>query len=241
MEAAGARTVSLLRCRNFSLRTNGKARKCRTCCESSCPIVPAASAHSPSRSARSARTPLARRRRAGFGIRRRRSRSGRRERLAARHAHHRRRTPPRRPRGLDPPVRRNPRHPSRTRTHRQRRGGALRRLQVLVDGAPRVLRVGWSTVMDLGPHGAFRVVGSPGAPETHAGDDPWMPLAKATVLDGQATGYRSRGATWTPPSPPRRSAQRQGARAGPPRRARVPPSEVARLGYLAGIVATVLG
>jgi hypothetical protein len=37
------------------------------------------------------------------------------------------------------------------------------RLQALVDGAPRVLRVGWSTVMDVGPHGAYRVVGSAGA------------------------------------------------------------------------------
>ena len=54
-------------------------------------------------------------------------------------------------------------------THRERahRPGGDRtddRLKVLVDGAPRVLRVGWSTVVGTGQHGAYRLVGSPGAP-----------------------------------------------------------------------------
>jgi hypothetical protein len=60
------------------------------------------------------------------------------------------------------------------------------RLQVLVDGAPRVLRVGWSTILDLGPQGAYRVVGSQSAPETQASSAPWMPLNKPTVLDPEA-------------------------------------------------------
>lgn len=116
------------------------------------------------------------------------------------------------------------------------------RLQVLVDGAPRVLRVGWSTVMDLGPHGAFRVVGSPGAPETHAGDAPWMPLAKATVLDGQADwvpqSWRDMDTTLAAaPLGNSGKALVLGRPGGPEFR----PSEVARLGYLAGIIATVLG
>src|SRR5690606_23394865 len=38
------------------------------------------------------------------------------------------------------------------------------RLQVLVDGAPRVLRVGWATVLGVGPNGIFRIAGSPGSP-----------------------------------------------------------------------------
>ncbi|MFJ9743872.1 hypothetical protein ACIRS4_38160, partial [Streptomyces sp. NPDC101166] len=60
------------------------------------------------------------------------------------------------------------------------------RLQVLVDGAPRVLRVGWSTVIDMGPQGAYRVVGSQSAPSTQAASAPWMPLEKPSVLDGDA-------------------------------------------------------
>ena len=115
------------------------------------------------------------------------------------------------------------------------------RLQVLVDGAPRVLRVGWSTVVDNGPHGAFRVVGSPGAPETHAVDVPWMPLERARVLDGDGD--------WVPqiwknmdtklaaaPLGTSGKVLMLGRPGGPEFR----PSEVARLGYLAGIVATVL-
>ncbi|QBJ95177.1 amino acid-binding protein [Rhodococcus sp. ABRD24] len=116
------------------------------------------------------------------------------------------------------------------------------RLQVLVDGASRVLRVGWSTVMEIGPHGAFRVVGSPGAPETHAGDAPWMPLKKATMLDGDADWVPQvwREMDTTLAAAPIGNTGRVlllGRPGGPEFR----PSEVARLGYLAGIVATVLG
>ncbi|CAM3116170.1 ACT domain-containing protein [Prescottella defluvii] len=115
------------------------------------------------------------------------------------------------------------------------------RLQVLVDGAPRVLRVGWSTVMDIGPHGSFRVVGSPGAPETHAGDAPWMPLREATVLDGTDEWVPQvwRDMDTTLAAAPLGDTGRVlllGRPGGPEFR----PSEVARLGYLAGIVATVL-
>lgn len=116
------------------------------------------------------------------------------------------------------------------------------RLQVLVDGAPRVLRVSWATVMDLGPHGAFRVVGSPGAPETHAGDAPWMPLEKAAVLDGQADWVPQ---AWRDMDTALAAAPLGGSGRvlvlGRPGGPEFRPSEVARLGYLAGIVATVLG
>ncbi|MBJ8343435.1 amino acid-binding protein [Antrihabitans sp. YC2-6] len=116
------------------------------------------------------------------------------------------------------------------------------RLQTLVDGAPRVLRVGWSTVIDMGPQGAYRVVGSSGAPETHAAELPWMPLEKPVALDEEAA--------WVPkiwqdmgtklaaaPLGTTGKVLVLGRPGGPDFR----PSEVARLGYLAGIIATVLG
>lgn len=116
------------------------------------------------------------------------------------------------------------------------------RLQVLVDGAPRVLRVGWSTVVELGSRGAYRVVGSSGAPETHATDVPWLPLARATELDDEGD--------WVPQiwrdMDTRLAAAPLGASGkvlmlGRPGGPRFRPSEIARLGYLAGIIATVLG
>lgn len=116
------------------------------------------------------------------------------------------------------------------------------RLQVLVDGAPRVLRVGWSTILDSGPQGPYRVVGSQSAPQTQASSAPWMPLDKPTVLDPDAD--------WVPqiwrdmdtklaaaPLGTTGKVLMLGRPGGPGFR----PSEVARLGYLAGIVATVLG
>ncbi|MDF3315272.1 amino acid-binding protein [Rhodococcus sp. C3V] len=116
------------------------------------------------------------------------------------------------------------------------------RLQVLVDGAPRVLRVGWCVVADIGKHGAYRVVGSAGAPETHATDIPWMPLDKPTALDGEADWVPDvwRDMNTSLAAAPLGSGNRVlmlGRPGGPEFR----PSEIARLGYLAGIVATVLG
>lgn len=116
------------------------------------------------------------------------------------------------------------------------------RLQVLADGAPRVLRVGWAVVAAIGPHGAYRVVGSSGAPETHATEAPWMPLEKAVALSGEATWIPQvwRDMNTTLVAAPLGLSGRVlmlGRPGGPEFR----PSEVARLGYLAGIVATVLG
>ncbi|MFD4460491.1 amino acid-binding protein [Nocardia sp. NPDC058480] len=115
------------------------------------------------------------------------------------------------------------------------------RLQVLVDGCPRVLRVGWSTIIGIGPAGAYRIVGSPSAPQTQAGSAPWMPIEKPMWLDAEAD--------WVPeiwrdmdtklaaaPLGNTGRALLLGRPGGPDFR----PSEVARLGYLAGIVATVL-
>ena len=64
--------------------------------------------------------------------------------------------------------------------------GKMKKLQVLVDEAPRVLRVGWCTVVRLTKSGPERIVGSHGAPETQAAETPWLPLEHAEALD--ATG-----------------------------------------------------
>lgn len=118
--------------------------------------------------------------------------------------------------------------------------GATARLQVLVNEAPRVLRVSWCTVLRCSGGELHRLAGSPGAPETRANSAPWLPIERAAALDG--------GADWVPqawrdmdttmvaaPLGDTHTAVVLG-RPGPEFR----PSEVARLGYLAGIVATML-
>src|SRR6201999_3553794 len=58
--------------------------------------------------------------------------------------------------------------------------GKAKKLQVLAAEAPRVLRVGWCTVVELTDKGgSVRVVGSHGAPETQAAETPWLPLDHA--------------------------------------------------------------
>lgn len=115
------------------------------------------------------------------------------------------------------------------------------KLQVLVDEAPRVLRVGWCTVARLTDAGLTRLAGSSGAPETHADSAPWLPIERATALDGDADWipelWRDMDTTLAaaPLGDPYTTVV-LGRPGGPDFR----PSEVARLGYLAGIVATIL-
>jgi hypothetical protein len=114
-------------------------------------------------------------------------------------------------------------------------------LQVLVDETPRVLRVGWCTVVRLTADGPQRVVGSRGAPETQAADTPWLPLAQASALDGTAAWvpqvWRDMDTTLAAaPLGDPGTAVVLGRPGGPQFR----PSEVARLGHFAGIVATIL-
>ncbi len=119
--------------------------------------------------------------------------------------------------------------------------GTRARLQALADEAPRVLRVGWCTVLSKTDAGIRRVVGSAGAPETTLDSAPWMPVERPAALDG--------GADWVPrlwrdmdttlvaaPLGNPHTAVVLGRPGGPAFR----PAEVARLGYLAGIVATLL-
>lgn len=120
--------------------------------------------------------------------------------------------------------------------------GKKQRLQVLVDEAPKVLRVGWCTVVTLTDSGPQRLVGSSGAPETQAAETPWLPLARAEALDASAQWvpqvWRDMDTTLAaaPLSDPS-TAVVLGRPGGPAFR----PSEVARLGYLAGIVTTIIG
>ncbi len=114
------------------------------------------------------------------------------------------------------------------------------RLQVLVDEAPRVLRVSWCTVLRSSDSELQRLAASPGAPETRAVSAPWLPIEQAAALDGTADwvpqAWRDMDITMVAaPLGDSHTAVVLG-RPGPEFR----PSEVARLGYLAGIVATML-
>lgn len=115
------------------------------------------------------------------------------------------------------------------------------RIQVLVDGAPRVLRVGWAAVVGSNEDGIYRVAASAGAPETRATELPWMPLEQAVELDPEAD--------WVP-EPWKQMATSLAAAPlgtkglvlvlGRPGGPQFRPSEIARLGYLTGIIGTVL-
>jgi hypothetical protein len=115
------------------------------------------------------------------------------------------------------------------------------KLQVLADEAPKVLRVGWCMVLRPGDAGLHVVASSHGAPETAAESAPWLPLEHAEALDGAADWipqvWRDFDTTLAAaPLGDHHTAVMLGRPGGPAFR----PSEVARLGYLAGIVATIL-
>jgi hypothetical protein len=117
--------------------------------------------------------------------------------------------------------------------------GADAKFQTLADEAPGVLRVSWCTVL-RSASGLQRLAASPGAPETRADAAPWLPIQHAAVLDGDAD--------WVPEAWRDMDITMAAAPLGDPNTAIVlgrpgpefRPSEVARLGYLAGIVATML-
>ena len=120
-------------------------------------------------------------------------------------------------------------------------GSRRDKLQVLADEAPKVLRVGWCMVLSLTESGLKLVAGSHGAPETEAESAPWLPLERAAALDGTEEWipqfWRDVDTTLAAaPLGDHRTAVMLGRPGGPAFR----PSEVARLGYLAGILATIL-
>ncbi len=120
-------------------------------------------------------------------------------------------------------------------------GKTAAKLKVLVNEAPQVLRVSWCTVLRKSDDGFHRIAGSPGAPETRLTDIPWMPIEHATALDATEDWvpqlWRELDTTLiAAPLGAPETAVVLGRPGGPAFR----PSEVARLGYLAGIVATLL-
>ncbi|BBX48909.1 hypothetical protein GCM10009641_00450 [Mycobacterium cookii] len=120
-------------------------------------------------------------------------------------------------------------------------GDVAAKLKVLVDEAPQVLRVSWCLVLRNSGDGIQPVAGSPGAPETILSDVPWMPIGHATALDaaGEWVPQVWRDLDTTLVAAPlggSDTAIMLGRPGGPAFR----PSEVARLGYLSGIVATLL-
>ncbi len=120
-------------------------------------------------------------------------------------------------------------------------GDTTAKLKVLVDEAPQVLRVSWCVVLCGSDGGIEPVAGSPGAPETRLDAAPWMPIQRATGLDVSDDWvpqvWRELDITLVAaPLGAPDMAVMLGRPGGPAFR----PSEVARLGYLAGIVATLL-
>lgn len=114
-------------------------------------------------------------------------------------------------------------------------------LQMLVDQVPRVLRVGWCAVLSNSPDGPWPAFGSSGLPETPPNDLGFLPLSGPTPLDPEAP--------WVPQAWQQLDTKLAAAPLGAigkvvvvgrPGGPDFRPSEVARLGYLAGIVATVL-
>jgi hypothetical protein len=115
-------------------------------------------------------------------------------------------------------------------------------LKLLAEGVPRIFRAGWALIAVREHTRAYRIAESSAAPETVAGDLPWLPLARTTVLDPDVH--------WVPdpwrdldtelaaaPFGPAAQALVVGRPGGPAFR----PSELARLTHLTGIVTTVLG
>ena len=104
-----------------------------------------------------------------------------------------------------------------------------------------MLRVGWCTVRAGHRLRAAAHRGQPGAPETQAETAPWLPIEQAAALDATAD--------WVPQVWRDMDITLAAAPLGDPHTAVVlgrpggpffRPSEVAQLGYLSGIVATIL-
>lgn len=114
-------------------------------------------------------------------------------------------------------------------------------LAVFTEGVPKIIRAGWAVVVSWDGGTAHRLTSSSAAPETKLQTPPWLPLARATVLDGEDSWVPE---TWqqlgtelaaTPLGKPDRVLL-VGRPGGPMFRA----AEVARLAHLAGIVSVVL-
>lgn len=116
-----------------------------------------------------------------------------------------------------------------------------RGLELFAEGVPKIIRSGWAMVFGHRAGGVEHLAASTSAPQDDYLDLPWLPLPRATILDGDESWVPE---TWkelgtelaaTPIGKPDRVLL-AGRPGGPMFRA----SEVARLAHLAGIVAVVL-
>lgn len=114
-------------------------------------------------------------------------------------------------------------------------------IQIFADNVPKIIRSGWAIVFQQQGDEVRRIAASTSAPESTELALPWLPLTRATVLDGDHDWVPP---TWkdlatelaaTPIGKPERILL-VGRPGGPMFRA----AEVARLAHLAGIVAVVL-
>jgi len=115
-----------------------------------------------------------------------------------------------------------------------------RAAELLVSGAPRIFRAGWALVVRYDERGPLVEASSPAAPDLADLDLPWLPLARARVLDPTAR--------WVPAEWGALGTELAAAPLGDPDRAVLVgrpggpawrPSEVLRLAHLAGIAVTV--
>jgi hypothetical protein len=114
-------------------------------------------------------------------------------------------------------------------------------LAIFTEGVPRIVRAGWAVTLRVDTKGVTTLASSSAAPEAISDSLPWMPLSRATVLDGEDAWVPE---TWqelgtelaaTPLGKPDQ-ALLVGRPGGPMFRA----AEVARLAHLAGIITVVL-
>lgn len=123
-------------------------------------------------------------------------------------------------------------------------GDPVHGLEQLAEGVPRIFRAGWALVVRRADARSYRLAESAAAPETSAGDLPWLPLERAIVLDPAVQ--------WVPQpwsdldtelaaAPFGRPTDAQALVVGRPGGPAFRRSELARLTHLAGIVTTVLG
>lgn len=115
-------------------------------------------------------------------------------------------------------------------------------MALLAAGVPRIFRAGWALVVVREGTRSYRLAESAAAPETRAGDLPWLPLKRAFVVDPEIHWVPE---PWTALDTELAAApfgtEPQALVVGRPGGPAFRPSELARLTHLAGIVATVLG
>jgi hypothetical protein len=114
-------------------------------------------------------------------------------------------------------------------------------LAVFTEGVPKIIRAGWAVVVSWDGGVVHRLTSSSAAPETKLQTPPWLPLPRATVLDGEDD--------WVPPTWQELGTELAATPLGKPDRVLLVgrpggpmfrAAEVARLAHLAGIVSVVL-